>query len=265
MDLQLADTPCIVTGASRGIGRAIAVALAGEGARVLLVARGRDALEDTRTRCLGHGGDAHPLALDVTGADAGERVLDACVERFGTPGVLVNNAGAGGRGALDDLTDEDWYGQWELHVMASMRLMRSIAPAMADAGGGRIVNVSSSAGKRPQVANAAYSVAKTAQLSLSRIYAEAYAARGVRVNAVAPGPTGTDLWHGPGGIIDKTAERDGISHDEALAELTAGLPTGRLATPEQIAAVVVMLCSPVSEAVTGSAWSADGAIVPTLM
>ena len=101
--------------------------------------------------------------------------------------VLVNNAGTSFARGLDELTDEDWQGQWELHVMAPMRLMRAAAPRMAQRGGGRIVNVCSSAGKRPSLTNAAYSVTKAAQLSLSRVFADSYAADNVLVNAVAPG------------------------------------------------------------------------------
>src|SRR5919202_370649 len=109
------------------------------------------------------------------------------------------------RGA-DELTDDDWDGQWRLHVMGPMRLMRALAPVMAEAGGGRIVNVSSSSGKRPSARlDASYSVTKAAQLSLSRVFADAFAPRGVLVNAVAPGAVGSELWLDEGGLADQTA------------------------------------------------------------
>jgi NAD(P)-dependent dehydrogenase (short-subunit alcohol dehydrogenase family) len=165
--------------------------LAQEGARVLAVGRS--------------GGD---LELDVTAPDAGERLLDACPE---TPWALVNNAGTSQARALDDLSDADWQEQWELHVMAPMRLMRALAPGMAERGWGRIVNVSSSSGKRASLTNPAYTVSKAGQLMLSRVFAEAYAGTGVLVNAVAPGPVAGDLWLRDGGLAEQHAAAHGVS------------------------------------------------------
>jgi NAD(P)-dependent dehydrogenase (short-subunit alcohol dehydrogenase family) len=146
--------------------------------------------------------------------------------------------------------------------MASLRLMRAAAPGMAERGWGRIVNVSSSSGKRPSLRNPAYSVAKAAQLSLSRVFADEYAGQGVLVNAVAPGPTATELWTGPQGIAAQSAERSGTSREDELAAAGAKLPVGRLGTPEEIAAVIVFLCSELASNVAGAAWSADGGAVP---
>src|SRR5919202_2935796 len=186
LNLGLDGRVCVVTGGTRGIGAATARMLAQEGARVLSVARS--------------GGD---LDLDVTAPDAGERLLKACPE---TPWALVNNAGTSQARALEDLSDSDWQEQWEIHVMAPMRLMRALAPAMAEAGGGRIVNVSSSSGRRPSGRlDASYSVTKAAELSLSRVFADAFAAKGVLVNAVAPGAVGSELWLDEGGLADQTA------------------------------------------------------------
>jgi 3-oxoacyl-[acyl-carrier protein] reductase len=146
--------------------------------------------------------------------------------------------------------------------MASMRLMRAAAPRMAERGWGRIVNVASSSGKRPSLTNAAYSVTKTAQLALSRVFADAYAARGVLVNAVTPGPVATPLWMGEGGLADQAAERQGLSRDEALEKQRAKIPLGRFGEPEEIAAVIAFLCSERASDVAGSSWSVDGGIVP---
>src|SRR3954470_7697626 len=167
VELGLEGKACIVTGASRGIGRAVADMLAEEGAEVLAVSRS--------------GG----LELDVTAPDAAERVLAECPRAW----ALVNNAGFSATRGIDELSDADWQEQWELHVMAPMRLMRALAPRMAEAGGGRIVNGSSAAGKRPSgTLDASYSVTKAAELSLSRWFADNFAADGVMVNAVTPGP-----------------------------------------------------------------------------
>jgi NAD(P)-dependent dehydrogenase (short-subunit alcohol dehydrogenase family) len=247
VDLGLEGKACIVTGASRGIGLATADMLAAEGANVLRVSRSGDP------------------AVDVTDPDAGERVVAECEERFGGVDVLVNNAGTSAVKPLDELTDDDWQEQWELHVMASLRLMNAAAPRMADGGEGRIVNVCSSAGKRPSLSYPAYSVTKAAQLSLSRVFADAYAARGVLVNAVTPGPVETPLWMAEGGLADQTAEAKGISREEALAAQREKVPLGRFATEEEIAAAIVFLCSARASNVTGAAWSVDGGTVPVII
>ena len=238
----------MVTGASRGIGAAVTRLLRAEGAKVLGVARSEA-----------------DLVLDVTEPDAGERLVAACRERFGAVDVLVNNAGTSRRRPLEELTDDEWQDQWELNVMTSMRLMRAAAPVMAETGWGRIVNVSSSSGKRPSPSNAAYSVTKAAQLSLSRVFADAYAARGVLVNAVTPGVVETGLWLDPGGLADQSAQAAGTTREEALAAAAAKVPLGRFGSEEEIAAAIVFLCSQRASNVTGAAWSVDGGTVPVIL
>ena len=169
MDLGLKGRACVVTGASSGIGRETARLLCAEGANVLLVARNeerlRSAAEEAQAEGAAVGGRAKTLILDVTDKDAGERMLTAATERFGALDVLVNNAGAAKWRDLDDVPEEDWYAQHELNVMAPLRAMRAAAPPMAERGWGRIVNVCSTAGKRPSAAMPEYSVAKSAELS----------------------------------------------------------------------------------------------------
>ena len=243
MDLGITGRTAVVTGASRGIGAATANMLEQEGARVLAVSRSE--------------------GIDVTDPAAPDRIREAL--GGAAPDILVNNAGTSFARSLDDLTDEEWSGQWELHVMASMRLMRAFAPAMAERGWGRIVNVASSAGKRPSLTNAAYSVTKAAQLSLSRVFADTWAERGVLVNAVAPGAVASSLWVGEGGLGDQTAAAKGITREEALEAQAAKIPLGRLATEEEIANVVVFLCSERASMVTGAAWAVDGGTVATIV
>jgi len=265
MDLGLAGKTCVVTGASRGIGLATARALCAEEARVLLVARDEAALKAAAEEAALRGGEAGACALDVTAPDAGERLLAACCERFAGPDVLVNNAGTTQVRPLDELTDADWQGQWDLHVMASMRLMRAIAPGMAQRGEGRIVNVCSSSGKRPSLRNAAYSVTKAAQLSLSRVFADTYAKQGVLVNAVSPGVVDTGLWMGPGGLADQVAEREGTSREEVIEATLRNVPRGRFGSEDEIAAVIVFLCSAQAANVVGAAWNVDGGTVPVII
>jgi 3-oxoacyl-[acyl-carrier protein] reductase len=132
---------------------------------------------------------------------------------------------------------------------------------MARSGGGRIVNVCSSAGKRPSLTNPAYSVTKAAQLSLSRVFADSYAADNVLVNAVAPGPVASELWLAEDGLGAQTARVQGISREQALQRQADKVPLGRFAEPGEIADVIVFLCSERASTVTGAAWSADGGLV----
>ena len=262
MDLGLQDKVCVVTGASRGIGRATAERLSAEGARVLLVARTE---ADVRAAAQACGERAEWLACDVTDPDADTEIVAEAVEQMGGIDVLVNNAGTSFARGIDELTDADWLGQYALHVLAPMRLMRAAAPRMAAAGGGRIVNVASSAGKRPSLMNPAYSVTKAAQLSLSRVFADLHAADGVLVNAVTPGGTASELWMDAGGMADQIAARDGGTREDALAVQRAKIPLGRLAEPGEIADVILFLCSARCGAVTGAAWSADGGSVQVII
>ena len=246
MNLGLEGKICVVTGATRGIGAATARMLSQEGATVLSVAR--------------HGAD---LDLDVTARNAGQRVLAACSS---APWALVNAAGTSRARPLDELSDGDWQQQWELHVMGPMRLMRALAPVMAEAGGGRIVNVASSSGKRPSSRlDASYSVTKAAELSLSRVFADAWAARDVLVNAVAPGPVKGGSWTKAGGLADQLAARTGKPRDEVLEATGTGLPRGRMGTDDEAAAAIVFLCSEPASNVVGAAWSVDGGSVPTIL
>jgi NAD(P)-dependent dehydrogenase (short-subunit alcohol dehydrogenase family) len=235
MDLGIAERTAVVTGATRGIGAAVAGLLEAEGARVVRVARSE--------------------GIDVTDPGAPERIAALA----GAPvDILVNNAGTSEIKPLDELVDADWYAAWELNVMAPMRLMRHFAPPMAERGWGRIVNVTSTAGKRPSQTWPAYSVSKAAQHSLSRLFADFWAAKGVHVNVVAPGPTGTPLWRGPGGLAEQVAAREGITPEEAMARHAGKVPLGRFGEPEEVAAVIAFLCGERASWVTGAAWSADG-------
>jgi len=256
MDLGIEGRAAVITGASRGIGLATARLLSDEGARLLLVARDGDALAEAAPS------GAATLAVDVTDPEAANRIVEECERLHGSLDVLVNNAGTSRARDLEELTDDEWDQQWQLHVMASMRLMRAAAPRMAERGWGRIVNVGSSSGKRQSLSNAAYSVTKAAQHMLSRVFADTYAKQGVLVNAVAPGPVATGLWMDEDGLADQAAARSDVSRDEALDAARAKVPLGRFGEPEEIAAVIAFLCSERAANVTGATWSADGGAVP---
>jgi 3-oxoacyl-[acyl-carrier protein] reductase len=270
MDLGLRGRGCVVTGASRGIGRETARLLCAEGARVLLVGRDEERLAAAAEEAANAGGEsgaeAATLALDVTEEDAGARLLAAAEERFGALDVLVNNAGAAQWRDLDDVPDEDWRMQYELNVMAPLRAMRAATPSMAARGWGRVVNVCSTAGKRPSAAMPDYSVAKAAELSLSRLFADRHAGDGVLVNAICPGPVETEMWMDEGGLLDQSKQMSGAqSREEALAEAGSKRPIGRLANAEEIAGAIVFLCSERASYVSGAAWSVDGGTVQVII
>src|SRR5581483_5560502 len=266
MDLGLRDRACIVTGASGGIGGATAELFAQEGAAIVVVGRREDRLGLVAQRCTELGGRALPLVVDLTAAEAGDRVVETCEQEFGRVDALVNTAGATAARSLEELTEEDWQRQWELNVLAPMRLMRAAAPLMAQSGFGRIVNISSSAGKRPSGTNLMpYSVTKAAELSLSRAFADLYAGQGVLVNAITPGPIGDDVWLAPGGLADQLAQKNQVSRNDVLERTAAGVPLGRLGSAQEIAAVIVFLCSERASNVAGAAWSVDGGSVPVII
>jgi NAD(P)-dependent dehydrogenase (short-subunit alcohol dehydrogenase family) len=173
--------------------------------------------------------------------------------------VLVNNVGVARIARFEDVADEEWDAYWQLNVMSYVRAIRAALPYLRD-GGGSIVNVSSTAGKRPSTGMPHYSVTKAAVLSLSRLIADLHAKDNVRSNAVTPGPTATDAWLGDGGLAEQQGDRD-----EILARVAAGRPLGRFADPEEVAAVIVFLCSERASYVTGAAWSADGGTVPIIL
>jgi NAD(P)-dependent dehydrogenase (short-subunit alcohol dehydrogenase family) len=270
MDLGIAGRGCVVTGASRGIGREVATLLCAEGAAVLLIGRDEErmasAVEQAAEAGAAARGRAEALVLDVTDEDAGQRMLAAAEESLGTLDVLVNNAGFANWRDLDDVPDSDWRAQYEVNVMAPLRAMRAAAPPMAERGWGRIVNVCSTAAKRPSALMPEYSVAKAAELSLSRLFADRYAGSGVLVNAVCPGPTESDMWMVAGGLADQSQELSGAaSREEAIAAAGAKRPIGRLAKPEEIAAAIAFLCSERASYVVGAAWSVDGGTVQVII
>jgi 3-oxoacyl-[acyl-carrier protein] reductase len=270
VELGLSGRACVVTGASRGIGRATALMLCAEGADVLLVARSEEQLVEAADEAAAAGktagGRAESLVADVTDPDAAGRIVTEADERLGQLDVLVNNAGTAMWRDLDDVPEEDWYAAWEINVMAPLRLMRAAAPSMHKRGWGRIVNVSSTAGKRPSASMPEYSVAKAAELSLSRLFADRYAPHNVLVNAICPGPVKSELWMEEGGLLDQSKELAGHpSREKALDAAGSRRPIGRLAEPEEIAAAIVFLCSEHASYTSGAAWSVDGGTVQVII
>jgi 3-oxoacyl-[acyl-carrier protein] reductase len=250
LDLGLRDRVCIVTGSTGGIGLATARLLAEEGARVVTSGRSEK----------GPGvGEALHVSGDLAQPGEPERLVETAVVELGGLDCLVNNVGVARIAAFEEVSDDEWNAYWQVNVMSYIRAIRAALPALRERRGA-IVNVSSTAGKRPSTGMPHYSVVKAAVLSLSRLVADLYAKDGIRCNAVTPGPTATEAWLGEGGLADQQGDRE-----EVLAKVGAGRPLGRLAEPEEIAAVIAFLCSQRASYVTGAAWSADGGTVPIII
>jgi NAD(P)-dependent dehydrogenase (short-subunit alcohol dehydrogenase family) len=250
MDLGLNDRVCVVTGSTAGIGLVTARMLVDEGARVVTCGR----------RSAPGIGEALHVTADLAEPEGPEVVVGAAEKAFSGVDVLVNNVGVAYVASFEDVSDDQWDEMWQLNVMSYVRAIRAALPGMRERGAGAIVNVSSTAGKRPSTGMPNYSVTKAAVLSLSRLVADLYAKDGIRCNAVTPGPTATDAWLADGGLAEQQGQREDV-----LEKVASGRPIGRLAEPEEIASVIAFLCSERASYVTGAAWSADGGTVPIII
>jgi 3-oxoacyl-[acyl-carrier protein] reductase len=257
MDLRLEGIRVLVTGGSDGIGLAAARLLAAEGAAVAVASR------EPGEAAAGIG--AHAVAADLATAAGPAAAVAAAQEALGGLDVVVNNVGVARIASWPDVDDAEWQAAWDTNVMSYMRTIRAALPALRASPAAAIVNVASTSGKRPSVGMPHYSVTKAAVLSLSRLVAEAHAAEGIRCNAVCPGPTLTPAWLGIGGLADQTAADSDRGRDEVLTAVGLGRPIGRMAEPDEIAAVIAFLASPAASYVTGAAWSADGGTVAVII
>ncbi len=245
MDLGLAGRAAIVTGASRGIGRAVAARLVDEGADVLAVARTPG------------DGPGTPFAADVCDPAAADAIVAACLERFGRLDVLVNNAGAAVPGRLHQLTDADWAEAFELNFFSAVRLSRAAVEPMRAAGWGRLVHVASVSGREPSPRFAPYSAAKAALLNFSTSLSQAYAAEGLLSSCVVPGVTFTELVEAN---ARASAERSGATVDEVMAKelVNHRVAAGRFGQPDEVAAAVAFLAGEPASWITGATLEVDG-------
>jgi NAD(P)-dependent dehydrogenase (short-subunit alcohol dehydrogenase family) len=257
MTQRLDGIRALVTGGSAGIGLAAARAMIAGGAAVAIASR------DPHAAAAEIG--AHPVAADLGTASGGDDAVAAAAAALGGLDVLVNNVGVAHIAEWHEVTDAEWQSAWDTNVMSFVRAIRAALPHLRASERAAIVNVASTAGKRPSAGMPHYSVTKAAVLSLSRLVADAHAKDGIRCNAVCPGPTRTPAWLAEGGLADQTAAGGGKDRDEVLESVGKGRPIGRMAEADEIAAVIAFLASPDASYVTGAAWSADGGTVPVII
>ncbi len=255
MDLGLKGKIAIVTGASRGIGRECAIALAKEGARLCVTARDEALLAKAAEDVNAAGGEGMFVSSDLTTQAGCEKTVEACAERFGGVDVLVNSAGAARGGDILTLDAEFITEALSLKTYGYLRMSQLVIPHMRKSGWGRIVNVAGGAGTSPARGNIPTSAANVTVLNNTRALSDAVAGEGIQVNAVCPGMTNTrrarDLMRAP-------AEKAGKDVEEFLKEVGARTPAGRIAEPEEVANVVVFLASAACSYVNGSSIYMDG-------
>ena len=261
MDIGVKDKVCVITGSTAGIGLETARLLGEEGALVVVNGRSQEGVD----RAVTDAGAVLGVAADMGNAQGVEKLISRVQEKFDRIDCLVNNVGLARQVDFMAVTDEEWDSLWQLNVMSYVRTIRAVLPGMREQSYGRIVNVSSTAGKRPSTGMPDYTVTKAAVLSLSRLVADLYTKDGVLCNAVAPGPTASPAWLAEGGLADQLSAKTGKSREEVLAGVGGGRPLGRLAEPEEIARVIAFLCGEQASYVTGAAWSADGGTVPVIL
>lgn len=263
MDLELQDKAAVVTGASMGIGRAVATGLAAEGCRVAIVARNEDRLNQVASEISGNtGSECIGLAGDMSVTEDVDKVVDAAAAAFGGLDICVPNAGSSPGGLLEDLTDDQWNQSLQLKFMGHVRTVRAAVPHLRDRGGGSIVMVVGNDGLKPSYWEMTAGIANAADINFCSSVAEQYARAGIRCNTVNPGPVATTRWD----TLEAAFARDkGVSKERAHELALSSLPLGVICTPEQVADVVVFLASPRSAYITGAHIPVDGAQRKALM
>jgi NAD(P)-dependent dehydrogenase (short-subunit alcohol dehydrogenase family) len=263
MSQELAGQIAIVTGASQGIGREIALELADAGADLVMNARGRERLDAVAAEVSGRGRTVEVVVADVATAAGPRLVAERALARFGRIDILVNNAGKGSPKRLLEVTDDDWQGAFDLNFLSAVRLSLACVPAMQAQGHGRIINISSRVGRQPDPYFAPYAAAKAALINVTKSFANAFAKDGILCNSVVPGLVRTEA-------VEQAAAASAAATGKTVEEVFAAtlrkrpIPVGRMGTPADIAGLVVFLASPRASWITGSCFTVDGGIVPTV-
>jgi NAD(P)-dependent dehydrogenase (short-subunit alcohol dehydrogenase family) len=261
MDLELTDKVAVVTGAGKGIGLAVTKGLVTEGASVVAGSRTTGTLDGLD--------GVTAVAVDLAEPDGPAQLVQRALDAHGQLDVLVNNVG-GVRMRLEGFlgtSDEEFQWAMQMNFFTAVRASRAALAAMAERGSGAIVNVASvNAFFQPDAGTIDYGAAKAALVNLTKTLSQEFGPRGVRVNAVSPGPVATDLWLGKHGVAETVAQATGVDADTARERVIAGiggLATGRFTTPEEVATLVVLLASERTANVTGANYVIDGGLIKT--
>ncbi|WP_377266907.1 SDR family NAD(P)-dependent oxidoreductase [Peterkaempfera sp. SMS 1(5)a] len=264
MDLQLKDKVALVTGASKGIGLAIADAFAREGVHV--IAGSRSVTPELEALHQQYGVTAIPV--DLSTADGPDTLVRVAMDQHARVDILVNNLGAAtSRTSFLDIDDAEWQRIFNLTLFSAVRASRAAIPHLLEADGGSIVNISSINARLPFPRIVDYSAAKAGLASLTKSLSEEFASRGLRVNAIAPGPVRTPFWTDPGGFAHSTAAQSGTSAQEAMDTVvpqSMGISTGRVTEAHEVADLALFLASPLAGNITGAEFTIDGGQVKTL-
>ncbi|MFI9613291.1 SDR family NAD(P)-dependent oxidoreductase [Streptomyces sp. NPDC052023] len=263
MDLHLKDEVAVVTGAGKGIGLAITEALAREGVHVIAGSRSRTAeLEALRIKY-----GVSVVLVDLSTRDGADTLVRRAVDERGRLGILVNNLGAtDARTSFLDVDDGEWQRVFDLTFFSAVRASRAALPHLLEAPHAAIVNISSINARLPFPTVVDYSAAKAALTNLTKSLSEEFSPRGVRVNAIAPGPVRTPFWTAPGGLADVTAAAAGTTAQEAIDVVvprSMGISTGRVTEPEEVADLALFLASPLAGNITGAEFTIDGGQIKT--
>ena len=261
MDLDLDGKVAVVTGAGKGIGLAVTRSLAAEGAQVVAGSRSTSSLGDIK--------GVIAVAVDLSAPEGPAKLIARATEEHGEVDILVNNVGAVRMrtGGFLGTSDEDFAWAMEMNFFIALRASRAALTVMAARGSGAIVNVASvNAFFQPDAATIDYGAAKAALVNLTKTLAQEFGPRGIRVNAVSPGPVATDLWLGEHGVAETVAKATGVDADTARQTIIAGIggfATGRFTTPEEVAALITFLASSQAGNITGVNYVIDGGLIKT--
>ena len=251
MDLELKNKVALITGGTQGIGRATALRLAQEGARVVIAARGRERLDSVVAEIRTAGGEVAAVQADMGKAEDCERLVAETIKAFGRLDILVNNAGTSSTGEFEAVTDETWQADIDLKLFAAIRLSRLAIPHMKKQGGGRIINITTVGAKQPRARSMPTTVTRAAGLALTKALSKEYAPHNILVNTVSIGLVRA-------GQHEAKAAKAGVPLEEHYRNLAKDIPLGRVGRAEEAANAIAFLASGAASYITGTSINLDG-------